>query len=204
MDEVQLREQAGENPDIEEYAQRFPDQAIKLRRQFALHRMLDTSFSVHSPALKESSDTDSFGPQANRREGCGTGPAHRGRLRHPFRAGPRRHGGRLQGQAIEAGPAGGAQDDPGRGPCRLGRSDAVPHRGRSGGQHSAPEHRANLRGRRTGRLALLLAGIRRGRQPFGQAGRRQDASARRGGPDDSKPWPVPSTPPTRRASSTAT
>ena len=41
----------------------------------------------------------------------------------------------------------------------------LPRRGRGGGPPAAPQHRADLRGRRARRPALLLAGVRRGRQP---------------------------------------
>lgn len=65
MDEVELREQQGEKPDLEEYAQRFPDLALKLMRHFALYRMLNTNPSVPSPALK--ADADTVGPPPNKR-----------------------------------------------------------------------------------------------------------------------------------------
>ena len=51
-------------------------------------------------------------------------------LRDPRRAGPRRHGCRLQGPADQARPRGGAEDDPVRRPCRRGGTGALPHRGR--------------------------------------------------------------------------
>ena len=87
-------------------------------------------------------------------------------LRDPGRAGPRRHGRRLQGPAgavcnrlvalkmILAGATPRAE--------RLG---PLSGRGRGGRPAAAPEHRADLRGRRARRAALLLAGIRGRRQP---------------------------------------
>ena len=94
------------------------------------------------------------------------------RLRDPGRAGPRRHGRRLQGPAgrrstalvalkmILAGGHAGRE-----------RAGPLPDRGRGGRPAAAPEHRADLRGRRARRPALLLAGVRRRRQP-GRAARR--------------------------------
>ena len=76
-------------------------------------------------------------------------------LRDPGRAGPRRHGRRLQGPAGRASTAlvalkmilaGGHAGAGGPGP--------LPHRGRGGRPPAAPEHRADLRGRRARRAAV--------------------------------------------------
>ena len=48
------------------------------------------------------------------------------------------------------------------GPAQRG---PLPRRGRGRGQPAAPQHRAGPRGRRTRRLPVLLAGVRRRRQP---------------------------------------
>ena len=61
-----------------------------------------------------------------------------------------------------------------------GRHPAVPHRGRGRRQPRPPQHRADLRGRRARRPALLQHGLHRGDQP-GREGRRRAAAAPRGG-----------------------
>ena len=125
------------------------------------------------------------------------------RLRGDRGAGPRRHGGRLQGAAHETEPAGGPEDDPCRGPRRRRAQGAIPGRGAGGGSPPAPAHRPDPRNRRTRRPALLLAGIRRGRQP-GRAAEGVTPLGQGGGAARRGRWPAPSTTPTSAASSTAT
>ena len=66
----------------------------------------------------------------------------------------------------------------------------VPGRGRGRRPAAAPEHRADLRGRRARRAAVLRAGVRRGRQP-GPEDRPPTAAAARGGPAGRRRWPGP-------------
>ena len=66
-------------------------------------------------------------------------------------------------------PRRGPEDDPGRRPRRAGRAGPLPHRGRGGRPAAAPQHRADLRGRRARRPAVLLAGVLRRRQPGPEA-----------------------------------
>ena len=84
-----------------------------------------------------------------------------------------------------------------------GRAGPLPHRGRGRRPPAAPQHRADLRGRRARRPALFLAGVRRRRQPGPEAGRRAAAAAagRRAGRDAGPGHPLR---PPSAASSTAT
>ena len=87
--EVVLREEDGESPQLEEYLERFPVHDEALRTQFELHRFLQTSgdFSVsHSPTSFDSSEP-SAGPLT---EEVATFPVHT--TSEPdasFRSGPR-------------------------------------------------------------------------------------------------------------------
>ena len=80
------------------------------------------------------------------------------------------------------------QDAPGRGLRHPVGAPALRARGGAGGRAEAPEPRAGLRRRRTGRAAVLHHGVRRGGQPgrrhrrhaaAGPAGRRAGGDARR-------------------------
>ena len=113
---------------------------------------------------------------AGERRHAGAGPvaalnisrgARAPRLCHSRRAGPRRHGDRLQGAAGGAQSGGGAENDPCRRPGRPGRNPPFSPRGRSGGTLAAPPHRAGARGRRARRPAVLLPGICRGGHAVG-------------------------------------
>ena len=73
---------------------------------------------------------------------------------------------------VEPEPHRGLEDDPGRPACRRRRRQAVLQRGRGGGQPRPSGDRADLRGRPARRPALLLDGLRRGREPLASAGRR--------------------------------
>ncbi len=77
----------------------------------------------------------------------------------------------------------------------AGELRPLPRRGRGGRPAAAPQHRADLRGRRARRPAVLLAGVRRRRQP-GPEARRHAAAAARRPPAWSRRWPGPCTPPT--------
>ena len=83
------------------------------------------------------------------------------------------------------------------------RTGPLPRRGRGGRPPAAPQHRADLRGRRTRRPALLFAGVRAtaAAWPRRSTARRCRPGRRRGW---WRRWPGPCTPLTRRASSTAT
>ena len=101
------------------------------------------------------------------------------------------------------GPRRRPEDDPGRRPRRRGGPGPLPHRGRGHRPLAAPQHRADLRGRRARRPALLLAGVLRRRQP-GQEARPARRCRRRRRRRWSRRWRGPCRRPTRRASSTAT
>jgi adenylate cyclase len=92
-------------------------------------------------------------------------PTDHPRLRDHRRARSRRHGHRLPGAPGGAQPRRGPQDDPGRCPGPVATPGPLPRRGGGPGAAPAPQHRAGLRGRRTGRPAVLLAGVRGRRQP---------------------------------------
>ena len=129
-------------------------------------------------------------------------PADRAGLRDPGGAGPRRHGRGLQGPAGAAQARRRPQDDPGRRLCRRRSPRPLPGRGRGGGPPAASQHRADLRDRRARRPAVLLAGVRGGRQPARPGGRAAAAApGRRAGPD---PGPGRCTRPMPSASSIAT
>ena len=100
----------------------------------------------------------------------GNGPLLR-RLRAAGGDRPRRHGRGLQGPAGEPEPRRRPEDDPGRAVGRPRRRPAVPRRGRGRGPARSSGHRADLRGRRARRAALLLDGLRRGAEPGRAAGR---------------------------------
>ena len=106
------------------------------------------------------------------------------RVRGPGGAGPRRHGRRLPGPAGAGRPPRGPEDDPGRRPRRRGGAGPLPHRGRGHRPPAAPQHRADLRGRRARRPSLLLAGVLRrgvagGPTPKDSAGTPRGGGARR-------------------------
>src|SRR5207248_1805653 len=74
-------------------------------------------------------------------------------------------GRRLQGPPEESKPRGRTEDDPVWGARRAGRAGPVPARGGGCRRAAAPEHRADLRGRRGERAPVPGAGVRRRRQP---------------------------------------
>ncbi len=80
---------------------------------------------------------------------------------------------------------------------------AVPAGGGAGGAGAAPQHRAGLRDRQLRGPALPGPGVGRGRQPGEPTGRPTLASGR-GRRRSSRRWPVPSTSPTAKGSSTVT
>ena len=96
-----------------------------------------------------------------------------------------------------------AEDDPGRRQRQPAGPGPLPHRGRGRRAAAASEHRADLRGRRAGRLPVSVARIRRRRQP-GPAPRRHARRAAPGGADSCSRWPAPCSTPTNGASSIAT
>ena len=105
------------------------------------------------------------------------------RLRDHRRAGPGRHGDRLQGARPAAQPDRGDQDDR-RVRLRLaGAAPAVPGRGRGHRPAPASAHHPDPCHRRAGGPAVLLARVRRGREPGPAAGRGPDRrpSGRRAG-----------------------
>ena len=115
----------------------------------------------------------------------------------------RRDGRRLPGHPRRPRPQGGPQAAGPRLRRRRGVPGPLPARIADGGRHRPPQHHPDLRGRR-GRRGLLPGHALRGRHrprepPPGRArssrGKRSASWAR---------WPAPSTPPTSRASSTAT
>ena len=125
------------------------------------------------------------------------------RLRGAGRAGPRRHGRRLQGAAGAAEAAGRPEDDPGRRPCRRPGAGPLPHRGGGGGPAcSTPTscrstRSASTTAGRSSRWSSWTAAAWRRSWPA-----RRCRRARR--PGWSRRWPGPCTPPTSAASSTAT
>ncbi len=104
-----------------------------------------------------------------------------GRLRNPLRSRSRRHGRRLPGPPKNPQPRRRPQDDPRRLPPPAAGTRPFPRRGRSHRQPPPPQHRPHPRNRRGRRPAVLLAGIRRGRQP-GPAAARQAAAVAAGRP----------------------
>ena len=91
-------------------------------------------------------------------------PAGRPGLRNPRRAGPRRHGNRVQSPPDEFESHCRFENDPRRDPRQRHRARALPQRSRGRGGAVAPRHRPNLRNRRSRRPAVLGARVRRRRQ----------------------------------------
>ena len=114
--------------------------------------------------------------------GAGTPDARAaGRLPHPPRDRPRRHGHRLRGGAGEPGPARGAEGPAATSPGRPQPARAVPARGPGRGDAAPHQHRAGLRRRRARRGALLRHAVHPGPEPGRRAPRGQ-AAARRNPP----------------------
>ena len=131
-------------------------------------------------------------------------PAHCRGLRDPGRAGPRRHGRRLQGPAGRAQPAGGPQDDPGRRPRRRGATwPASGPRPRRSPACSTPTSCRSTRSAST----TACPSSRWSSCAGGSLDQKLDGTPlppQAGGRRWSRRWPGPCTRPTSRASSTAT
>ena len=108
----------------------------------------------HSQARAHAAGNGTGGRGYRRRPASGVarcarpgGPAGRGRLPHPSRDRPRRHGDRLRGRAGRAGPAGRLEGPAaGRGPRSAG-DPAVSARGPGGRLAATPADRAGVRRR---------------------------------------------------------
>ena len=113
-------------------------------------------------------------------------------LRDPRRAGPRRHGRRLQGPAARARTALVAlKMILAGGHAGAGRAGPLPHRGGGDRPAAAPEHRADLRGRRARRPAVLLAWSSAPAAAWPSKLDGTPAAAARGGRRWSRRWPGP-------------
>ena len=105
-----------------------------------------------------------------------------GRLRDPGRAGPGRHGHRLQGLAGRHQTAGGLEDDPLRRRTSAEESELFRAEAEAVARLPAPQHRAGVRGRRVARPDVPAAGVRRRRHPGAAPGRPAPAGTRGGNP----------------------
>ena len=111
---------AGEPAGIDSYLERYPELLefrlfLSAPRQAALTL---TGQTAGAPAATLPPAAAASGPQLTPATDDGTAAVLVPGLRDPGRVGPRRHGRRLQGPASPAQPHRGAQDGPGRRPCR--------------------------------------------------------------------------------------
>ena len=123
--EFLLRRKLEEGLDPHDYCTRFPELAESLMLQFGLDAAI--TLGCESP-----------GASARAWYHLSPDGAHR-RLPDSRAAGPRRHGGRLQGARPEAGTHRGAQDDRRRRRCQRSAARSVPLRG-AGRRSAAPSN----------------------------------------------------------------
>ena len=143
-DDFLRRQRGGERPTLEEYCRRHPELADEIREVFpVLIRMEDLALRRPRRLHRRRG--------RSRRDAAGAA----GRLPHPPRGRPRRHGRRLRGRAGVARPARGAEGPARCGAVRRQAGAALPARGAGRGAAAPHQHRAGLR-RGPGRRASLL------------------------------------------------
>ena len=185
--EVLLREELGETPQLGEYAHAFP--SSPLRSGASLKCM--TRWSRGAAHARANGGLVAFLVAGDGRRRRRT--PRRARLRDPGRAGPRRHGRRLPGPADGAQPPGRPEDDPGRRPRRRRTSwpASAPRPRRSPACSTPTSCRSTRSASTTGRPFFSLEFVRR-RQP-GPEARRHAAAAAAGGARWSRRWRGPCT-----------
>ena len=150
------RYRRGERPALTEYAEKYPEQAARIRRLFPALVDLERVGSVGGQKT---------GPFAGMHGGPWPSTAAARRIPPPSRGGPRRHGSRLRSSAGIPGPARCAQGASG------GRADvpdpprAIPTRGAGSGAAAPYQYRAGLRRRRARGSALLRHAVHPGSEP---------------------------------------